>query len=263
MVLARRKFFQHLPSLCLAGGFFVLLPAGASVAEVEVGPGLRFESQQVYVRDAQGRYFQTNLQETLGTLCVRDNEGPWQAQITGAWADWNPSGDWQGSNFDQTALDTFYWERQANVSASLVYEVWAGVSVGAGYADTSVRHYRGDDQFTYLQYRTRTLEALLQYSLHPTCELAFSATAAYAPYAVLEVHVNSNVPENYPAVHALDLAGGGTRWRGSLQGIYRFPWGLGVDLVYEQGFARFSAPGPAEEVTLRFGRLSGYLVMAF
>jgi hypothetical protein len=162
-----------------------------------------------------------------------------------------------------TALNPFYWEWQEDLCATATYELWHGLSVGAGYSDTSVRHYRGDDQFTYLQYRCRAAEALVQYNLSPGWGLKFSAVAAYAPYTAFAAYVNSNVPADYPAVHASDTAGTGTRWRGSVQGSYRFPWGLGVELVYEQGFADFLSPSNAEEFSLSFGHLSGFLALAF
>jgi hypothetical protein len=247
----------------ILAGLITLLAAGSAWAEWEVGPGMRYESQQVYVRDTQGYYFRTDLQELLGTISAKYTEGPWQAQLTGAWADWNPTGDWQGSNLDITSMNPFYWEWQEALTLTAAYTLWRGLSVGVGYSDTSVRHYRGDDQFTYLQYRTRAAEVLANYLAYQGNGWEFSATAAYAPYAAFAAYVNSNVPAAYPSVTELDTAGTGTRWRGSLQGAYRFPWGLGVELVYEQGFTRFLSPSHAEEFSLNYGRFSGYLVMAF
>jgi hypothetical protein len=262
MVLIFGKQPAILPRLLLAG-LLILLAAVPAWALLEAGPGMRFESQQVYVRDAQGLYFQTDLQELLGSLSVHYTEGPWQARLTGAWADWNPGGDWQGSNLEQTSLNPFFWEWQEDLAATVSYEVWRGLSLGAGYADTSVRHYRGNDQFTYLQYRTRAFEVLANYMIFQGLGLAFSAEAAYAPYSVFEAYLNSNLPDIYPTVHRLDMAGTGTRWRGALQGSYHFPRGLSVNLIYDQGFARFPAPAQAEEFSLGWGRLSGYLEVAF
>jgi hypothetical protein len=262
MVLNLGKSSVLFPRLLLAGAL-TLLSALPAAALLEAGPGLRFEDQTVYVRDAQGFFFLTGLQELLGALNVHYQEGPWEARITGAWADWNPGGNWQGTNLEQTSLNPFFWAWQEDLAATAAYTLWRGLSLGAGYADTSVRHYRGDDQFTYLQYRTRSAEVIAEYHLDAGRGLVFSAEAAYAPWSVFSAYVNANLPDAYPTVHRLDTAGSGTRWRGALRGACALPWGLSLSLAYEQGFARFPAPSQAQEFSLRWGRLFGYLQAAF
>jgi hypothetical protein len=208
-------------------------------------------------------YFQTSIQQVLASACVNYTEGPWRVQLTGGWADWNVSGNWQGTNIDTTAMDPFFWGWQQQLDIKASYEVWGGLAVGAGYSGQALRHYRGDDKFTYLQYRTQAYELFARYAFLRVAGIELAASAAYAPYASMEWFQDTNLPDWYPAIQQFDTAGKGTRWHAALQGSYRHPWGWGVDLIYDAGFSRFPEPRDQQEVSLRFGRLAGYLIFPF
>lgn len=250
----------------LAAALCAGLIPGSVWARFEVGGGMEYYTVQTYARDLQGNNLQTLLQTTLAGARLSFQEGPLTVKAAAGITDWNIGGQWRGTDVDLTPFELYYtWSWQNVLRLEADYEFYHGWSAGLCGSDHQLRHYSGNTQITFLQYRFRELGFCLNYTPVETQDVRIFLTAAYSPWASVETYQDSFFFHDRALAVDLpwDSSGAGVCWRGRVQMQYRDSAGWGVDLLYEAGFARFSQPRNLDDFSLRFGSLTGYFSLWF
>jgi hypothetical protein len=232
---------------------------------LEFGLGMEYFSVAAYSRDLSGYYFQSLLQSTLAKARLGYTAGPVRLELQGGLSDWNVSGVWRGSDYPELSLDAYYtWAWQQEWQAEADWTFLPGLALAVAYDDHQLRHYNGNGQETFLQYRLDACDLGLQYAVLRTPSVQLRAAVFYAPRVALQWFSDPRL-EVLPGevLGRVDLAATGWRAQGRLQFEYRDSGGWGIDIGYLAGYARFPQPGDLSEITLRQGTLTGCFTFLF
>jgi hypothetical protein len=242
--------------------FLLFTLAAPAAAGWEAGGGLEYFTVRTYLRDADGRYFQTLLQTTLATAAVNWRQGPWSVEAQGAFSNWNDFGEWQGTYIGRIIFeDLWAWQQRWQVRAA--WEFTAHWKAGLGLADHQLRQYDNQvNNYTFMHYRLQDAFAFLTYDLYASKDFSLDLSINYAPYCRLEFY------QAMPAYQAgteiqLDAVGLGQQLGGGLHAGYWDSAGWGVDVHYQIDYAWFNQPGNLAEAWMRSGRLTGVLRLDF
>lgn len=253
---------SHWTALILLAASWPLTAAAGS--GFEFGTGMEYFSVAAYSRDADGNHFQSVLQSTLGKARLGYTAGPVRLEVLAGLSDWNVSGEWRGTGFVPLPLDDYFtWAGQQQLQAEAAWEPLQGWDVLIGYTDHRLRHYNGDGQATYLDYRYHAWTLGLQVTPLQTSSVHLRVAALYSPRTEVAWYQNVNAEAPLTVQGPLDSAATGWSAAGRLQFEYRDSGGWGIDIGYLAGYAPFASPRGLSEISLRYGALTGLFILRF
>jgi hypothetical protein len=253
---------KRLSILLIAG---ILAWPAAAAAELDFGGGMEYFTVRTDARNAAGQRLDTTIiQSTLGVAKLAYLNPPWVIELSGGMTDWNVSGEWRGVNGDTYNVEPFGWSWQQFYQVEADYFFLSGLGLGARFQNHAFRHYTGDTQFTFLEYRKQTADLLLTYQFFRRPDLVLSLSGAYAPWVKIEIYQNTYIPTDLDTVSLYNSSSLGHEWSGELKMSYRQnQQGWGLDFSYQAGRPGFSQPENLSDFSMFFGRLSGFFWVRF
>ncbi|MCK5218488.1 hypothetical protein KAR10_03125 [bacterium] len=235
----------------------------AEAMEVEFGGGMEYFTVKIQAEDYPGRSFTTLIQSTLAGAQCRLQEGPWVLKFSGSLSDWNVSGEWQGTGILPFSTEPFQWAWQQRYNVEAGFYFLESMGVGVRLSDHALRHYAGDYDITYLEYRNHAYDLIIKYIPLRSQDLTLELCMAYSPAAYIEVYQNTYVAPEIFAIHTYNSSGRGQRWEGGIQMEYRDSAGWALALLYSFGWAGFSGLPELSEFSMKYGTLTGYFSLRF
>jgi hypothetical protein len=254
----RHGLFPVILTLLLFG--FAPRPAAAD-RWLQVGAGMGFYSSRLYVRDVQGRFFQTLTQSTLGLASVKFQGTGWDLEGVAGLSDWPVSGEWRGTGFEATGGDYFLWSKQKNYTLQATFDVYDQIHVGLAYDYHWFYHFDPDTQAPYLEYTTRTTRLFAGYQFDFTPDVYLRVQAGYAPWNTLDAAQQTHVPAAGLTDYTLSVSGYEVSTR--LEFAYQDVQGWGLTISWDLGWSQYQPIAPVQDLRLIRGRFDGRVFYSF
>lgn len=220
--------------LVLGAGVVRVSEAGLSL---QAGAGMEFLGTNYQMIFSPDHFQTTLLQTTLALASITLAEERWEVEVSGAWSNWNASGEWETTGQPAYSTEPFFFADQRQVSIQVRTRIWGAWDLGADFHNYAVRHYSEAAEF--LAYEDNRAGVRLFFTPWKNESVRIQLEGACLPWAVMRLTQQVWTDHSTAVLQPFFLEGRGAGGEAAVRLDYQDAAGWGLGIRYAFGWLAF------------------------